>query len=370
MKATINRKELVKAINTVKAVVPRKGYISMLQQVLLTCKGNKLIVSGTDLDNAVAVSIKADQELAGQCTVNCKQLLETVKTMTSDDITLKTFKEFLNITGGGRNGSLATMPADDYPNIDFKGNNEGIHTVFTPEIIGKASQAVKFISVDNQRLALTGVYFEFLKDAAYITATNGHFLAHYEMNDYIGLKAYNFILPAFPIMQLGKVKKAIWRVTIYANRATFSVTSGALEIKMTSKLIEGPYPKYRQVLPESNPNVLNIDRASLLQAVNGLIPCSNKITNMVKYYFGTGPGLKLTAEDLDTGAMGSDEVESVYCGDALAMAFDGKLFKNILESIDTEKIQMTVSDKTSAGMLFPIDGPDDLFLIMPLRMTE
>ncbi len=364
MRTTMDRKELVKALQTVKPAVPLRPMLPILSNVLLQAGPDKLTVTGTNMTHAIEVTVPATTEQGGSTLTNCKGLLDTVKSIAGESICLEMVDGMLSIAVNGSRFALPIDDPDSFPLLAFVTNTGISRGLLSPAFIEKAGNAGKFIATERSRIALTGVYMEFGKRGVEITATDSHYLAHYELPECDG-KEYNCILPLFPLAQISKHKKEEWLMYVGMDRVTFS--SGS--IRIMSKLIEGLYPNYKQVIPVGNPNTMTIDKLDLLQAITGLLPCVPKETGQIRFDFSGDNGLKLSASNADTGAQGDKRLCCTYSGQNQALAYNGRLVETILESITADEVLWTTSDPKSAAMIYPA-GNGESYLLMPLRLHD
>jgi DNA polymerase-3 subunit beta len=372
-KATVSRRDLVKALQLVKRAVPCSPVIVGLSYVLLSVSDDGLSLTGTDMDIAIQTTVGVEYPyVAGQCVVECKKLLELSKSIKSDTVTLETAWDKINIQAGGSGFCLPLGELDEFPPVVFEehGNEKG-QVVLSDEVVTVAKKALRFVADDRTRIVLTGVFFELGDDSATVTATNGSILATYNVPNNVGTGTkHEFILPAPAVKLLTDKHSEPWAATVYDRKVVFR--SG--DTVVSTKLIDAPYPNYRQVIPQGTLNTQFIaDRAELSQAVEGVLPCANVINHKIVFEFGHNSEkpdkLVLSAENPDTGSKGSDTITGNLSGDDLRVAYNGKLTKHILDSVDAERIQWATDDWRSGAVVTPQnENEPGLYLIMPLRL--
>ena len=361
MKATVNRKELIKALITVKPLTTRIKYLPALKNVRLTTAGDHLAAVTTNLDMSIEYLVDVTDTASGACLVNCADLLNIVRSFKTPtvDITSDDTSEQLTIQALGTVINLKADMVEGYPQVIF--SKGGIQTTGTmcQESMAIAATATKFIARELSHSALTGVY---LRDGK-ITATNGHQLCTYDVSD-TDIMA---IVPLAPLTTAAKLKRD-WTVEVYGDLITLHCNG----IGISSKLINGPYPAYERVLPLDNKYTATIDRLSTLASLESLLVSTNPITLMVKIHF--GPTIWAKSSNADTGASAGLDLSGSYQGPPFTAAYNIKLLANILKNIDTEKVILKVQDKTTALMAYPTtDGTEPAaskFLLMPLRLPE
>ena len=365
MKTTIEQKELLKALNAVKTVVPRKPHLPALTNVLLDVNAGKMTITGTDMKNTIQVEVKAETTHPGTLLVHCSDFINAVRSC-NGSISLEQIGDRLSVMCGPAEcqSGISILCADTevFPRYSLSGDVEVCHSLLLPGAVAKLKAAVKFVAKERTRPALTGVLVELQDGGLIITATDGHRLANFTLTQHPGRG--DFIIPVFTINQIAKHKKASWYAYFYDDRVTFS----AGDIKISSRLIEGPYPNYRQVMPADLANAAIIGRKALLSAVVALLPCSNEITRRIVFTFNSD--LEISASNVDKGTEGKNQVPHKYTGAALTIAFNGLLVKDILDTIDSEKVTWRTDSAESASIIEPIDDSSARFLLMPLRVND
>ena len=363
MKATTNRKQLFAALNTIKPVVPGTSCpLPILHRALISVSIHEVTITATDQDNTIRCEVQAEVEQAGAYTVDFKKFHAALKMCPGYTVTLESAQYTLSITSNGATFSIPLFDTEEFPVIDFPLGNEISNTLLTPAATARLLTTCTFIAKERTRITLTGVYMEFQDGDLIITATDGHRLINTTIESVPGDGSY--IVPPFALKQIAKHKKVTWETHTYQDRIIFECPS----IMIMSKLIDPPYPNYRQVIPTDLPNLANIDRAELQAAVAGLLPCTNKNTHKVLFEF-TPNDLKLSATDSDTGATGNNTVACNYpfvYTEPITIAFNGLFIIDILKAITAETITFETSTATSAAIIHPVNS-EDLYLLMPLR---
>ena len=377
MKLSINRKELVKALQQVKPFISTKAPlrdIPAFQQVLLKTNVDQLTITGTNLDNSIKVMVPcvtpSDCAIDTVC-VQHKEFLASIKALTGDTVELYVTGEPQNVmsimtgSGGSLSGlSIPTFDIEEYPQVKFP-STSALYTAVTPNLMSALSRAVKFTAKERIRITLTGVYLELGAESATVTATDGHRLSTVKVPMFESASS-SYILQTFPIIQAAK-RKVSWNILTEPELISFSAPG----IEIASKTIDGPYPDYKQVIPDNSEldKTCIVERATLLTANNAILPCANKITNQGIYDFSPS-GLHMSANNLDNGMKAEQSIGGTYTGDKLRIGLNINYLNDILNSIDSELITWALTSPTSASLIWPTENADELYLIMPLRLHE
>lgn len=363
----VNRKELVKALETVKSAVPARATLPILTSVILAVDGRRLTVTGTDMDWAVQSGVDCSGDGWGdEIVVKHRDVLAAVKSMTGDELVLLPDGGKLDtVSDTGGAASLPYETRDQYPAVDIPTSAPMEISTYDIEHLYRAAGYAE--PSDRRRPALLGVYMEIGRDATTVTATNGSYLTTAALPGHAETPC-NLIIPVKPITLLHKLAKVTWRMGVdvadpYKGRVWW--TDGATTI--VTRLIGGPYPNYRQVIPGYNPNTLTVNRAALVGAIKSVMPSARAITHQVVFTY-TAAELVLGTHNPDTGATGRATVLVTYSGAEQQAAWNGNYLLQILGDIRADTVTMTTDSPTHAMLITAADDPAT-HLLMPLHLN-
>jgi DNA polymerase-3 subunit beta len=210
-------------------------------------------------------------------------------------------------------------------------------------------------------------------------ATDGHRLAKAtRKGDFGGLGKQAVIVPSKTIGALGRLASEATSpveiaVSTQRNHVAFKLRIGQNDVTVYSRLLEGPFPNYEQVIPKNNPKQLVVSRQQLREALDRVATHSDNITHQVR--FGVAPSeVRLSVNTADVGS-GEETVEAKYDGDEIEVGYNANYLLDILRTIETENVLFRLNTSISAGIVEPegalSDGSEEvLCLIMPLRLPE
>lgn len=372
MRTTINPKELSKALTTMKPVVPSRPTPPILTHVELAADTNTLTMVGTDLDNAVRISIPATTQEPGRCVVNLRQLTDAARKDKSPAMELAATTTHLRV------GSLSILlgDAESWPLVAFSFAPDSPPTFSTDlssDLIVALSRAIPFAATDRTRPALLHTYLAFGDDTATVTATDGHSLYTSKLPCPGCTSGAPLIIPKLPVSFLAKLGGA-WRMETDGTRALFhrnpgsgsDSTSSSSSITVATCLYTDPYPNWRQVIQKEHDHHATLSRANLIDALSALLPCAPAITHRMEYLF-SADALTITAENADSGARGERILSCDYTDEPLLVSLNGEFMLRALKSLSGEAVTMAMGDARTAVVLHP--GPalgDDFRLVMPL----
>ena len=150
--------------------------------------------------------------------------------------------------------------------------------------------------------------------------------------------------------------------------AEISFTDG----KLICRLIEGRYPNYNSVIPQDNPNLVSIDRKSLLGALRRVLPFASDSSQLIRFHLENGH-MELNAEDIDFATSAKESITCEYGGQSMSIGFKGSSMVEILNNLEGDEIQIQLADPSRAGVIIPAEQPENedvLMLIMPMLLND
>lgn len=368
MRISISREKLQEALAAVSTAVPSKTTLPVLSNLLLETTDRGLRVSGTDLDISVSMEVAADVETQGGLTIPARKLSEIVRELPPSPIKLTSSGEQrLVLECGKTKVKLLGLPKDDFPafpTIDFK-NAWRLKSGSVQQLISHTAFAV---SVEESRPILNGVLWEVRADTLRMVATNGHRLAKMEQ-PFNGVKSADFIIPPKALEQVRRLFPTDEELEI--GHADNHIAFRSPFISVYSRLIEGPYPPYDQVIPKDNDRVAIVGKGELTSALKRMAVVASDQTHRVKLSFNSAL-LKFAVQTPDLGE-GQDEIAVRYTGDPLDIGFNGVYLLEILRYMPTEEVRLTFKHPERAATVEPEGWSEPgkyLCLVMPLRLVD
>jgi len=370
MKFTITRDNLQQGLAAVGASIPTRTTLPVLSNILLRADADGVELSGTDLDIAVSIRVPADVEESGSLTVPARKLQELTRALPEQPVRIVTRGDRFELTCGRASFRLNGQSADDFPTfpaVDFEGSWTIVGGVLQ-KMIRHTSFAV---STEESRPILNGILWQLGDSDLRMVATNGHRLARIivpSMNE--GSPAVDLIVPPKALQQVERLFEAEEEIEVARSENHLGFRSNGTEIY--TRLIEGPYPNYEQVIPRDNDKAVVADRELLSAALRRMAVVASAQTHRVRLSFG-GPLLRLSVETSDLGDA-HEELEVSYEGEALEIGFNANYLLEVLRFIPTDEIRMTFRSPERAAIIGPAeetgDDADYLYLVMPLRLMD
>jgi DNA polymerase III subunit beta len=370
MRLTISREKLQEGLAAVGPTVPTKTTLPVLSNLLVEGTERSVVFSATDLDIAVRTEVVADVEEKGAVTVPAKKLIEIARELPPAPVKLSTIGEQRLLLDCGRAHfkilGTAKEEFPSFPIIKFVENWE-LPSAQLQTLIGHTAFAV---STEESRPILNGVLWEIKKSAMSMIATNGHRLARMEIKSeppktLIG----DLIVPPKGLEQIRRLFSGDEKLAIGKGENHLAFRSPFTAVY--TRLIEGPYPPYEQVIPRENDKIVVVDKSALTSALRRMSVVASDQTHRIRMSFNTGL-LKFSVQTPDLGEA-EDELAVRYIGDPLDIGFNANYLLEVLRYMPTEQVKMTLKAPERAATIEPENWLGDgvyLCLVMPLRLVD
>ena len=359
MKLTISSTSLLKGLMDVAKAIPSKSSLPILENFLFVLKDGKLEVTASDSELTLRTQIDVDAVgEEGSIAVPARHMLDLLKELPDQPLGIKTVSDSsFECSWASGNSALPYFPADDYPEI--KGAGEDALTVeFPAESLVEGIQGTVYATADDEiRPAMNGIFFDIDTAATTLVASDSHKLICYTTKDVKASEKASFILHKKAANVLRSIiGKDVETVTVAFDSTTAQFTFGATT--MVCRLVVGKYPKYRDVIPQNNANILKIDRAVLLNTVRRVAVCSNKASNHIKFTLKPGQ-LEISAQDLGFALAAYEKISCDYAGDDLTIGFKSTFLTEILANMSCTSMVIKFADARRAALILPAEEEAD-----------
>jgi DNA polymerase-3 subunit beta len=307
-------------------------------------------------------------EAGGSITAPARKLQEIARELPPAPVALAAQGDAITISGGRsrfRLNGLSREEFPEYPVVSFENSWKATGA----ELNDLISHVAFAVSTEETRPILNGVLWELGPTEMRMVATNGHRLARMTIPRSGAGTEGQLIVPPKALSQVQKLFKPDQEVEIARSDNHIGFQGGGVQI--FTRLIEGPYPNYDQVIPKDNDKVLIVDRTALNGAIRRMAIVASDQTHRIRLSVG-GPMMKFSVQTPDLGE-GSEELPVEYTGDPIEIGFNANYLLELLRYIATEEVKMTFRAPERAATLEPLgneDVPDFLCLVMPLRLLD
>ncbi len=369
MKFTITRERLQEGLLAVAASVPAKTTLPVLSNILVEASEDGVRLSGTDLDIAVSTIVPAEIDEEGSTTLPAKKLVEIVRELPSAAIRITSIGEQrINLECGRAKFKLLGIPKEEFPSfpaVDFKDS-----WTATSSDLQKLINHVAFAaSTEESRPILNGVLWELRNDYMRMVATNGHRLARMDVPISGGGTSTDLIIPPKALDQVRRLFGTSDEVDIARSDNHLGFRSSSTLV--FTRLIEGPYPNYEQVIPKDNDKEATVEKSTLISALRRVGVVASDQTHRVRLAFGNN-SLRFSVSTPDLGEA-SDEIAISYGGEELEIGFNANYLLDILKFMPTDEIRLTFKAPERAATVEPVGWDDPASytcLVMPLRLLD
>lgn len=369
MKLSITKEQLIQGLGAVQNIVSTRTTLPILSNVLLRAEGNRLEFTATDLDVTISSAVEANVEKPGATTLPAKKLLELVRDLPTPSIDLDVDdKNQCTLLSGASYYKIHGLAAEEFPPLPKFSENRKI-TLPQDKLKALLRRVTFAISNDESRFVLNGVFFSLKDHKVTLVATDGRRLALAEEDvDIPPSSQGECIVPSKAINEVNRLLQPQKEVEIKFtdNQVAFYLAGDkGFSTLIISKLIEGNYPNFRQVIPGEAKERISLSREELLQALRRAQHMTSDKSNSVKLSFGKNK-LEITANTPDVGE-GRESIAVNYKGNDIAIAFNPVYLMDPLKALDEDEVYFELIDELSPGTI-KVNNPF-IYVLMPMRMS-
>ena len=379
MDLTIQQGDLAFAAGRALGSVSAKSPLPLLSCLLLDADKTGLTVTGTDLDVTTSVFVPCEVETPGRVAVGARHFHEVVRKMPKGTVTISVSSNQCEVRYGDGKGwsRFPTQDAADFPRIpelrpESKAALEG---EALSRLIARTAYAA---STEETRPQLNGVLIQGGDQHVAFVATDGHRLARAtRKGDFAGLGKEGLIVPTRALQAVSRTADEATspiqiEVAAGKRQAGFGARVGEYRVQILTRLLEGPYPNYEQVIPRTNPRELKAMRADLMEAVDIVASHADNVTRQVRFSLADGSLGISSATELGAG---EHRIGAEYHGEAMEIGYNATYLLDVLRCIPTEQVLFRLNTPLAAGVVEPVGAlpqseEELLCLIMPLRLPD
>ncbi|MCW8195562.1 DNA polymerase III subunit beta [Proteobacteria bacterium 005FR1] len=367
MKFTVSREELLKPLQMVVGVVERRQTLPVLANVLVVLEGDRLSLTGTDLEVEIVARVGLAQPgESGETTVPAKKFADICRSLPEGaEIHFTEEEDKVILRSGSSRFTLSTLPASNFPNVE-QGAGQ-LRFTCAQSIVKQLIDSTAFaMAQQDVRYYLNGMLWEVRDQQLRCVATDGHRLAMctkaLELPEQERIQA---IVPRKGILELGRM--------LLDEEAGVEITIGDKHMQVatdaftfTSKLVDGKFPDYERVLPRGGNNILFAERQALRQAFSRVAILSNEKYRGVRITLSDG-NLVLVANNPE-----QDEAEEQlavdYTGESLKIGFNISYLLDVTNVLHSDRIKASFVDANTSALIEEPEGGEAVYVIMPMRL--
>jgi DNA polymerase-3 subunit beta len=364
MKLSVSKEKLLEGLQTVQNVVSTRTTLPILSNVLLEAADGQLRLTTTDLDVGMRGAIDVTIEKPGAATLPARRLFTIVRELPSAEILLEVdSKSVASIRCGPSFFKIHGLPQEEFPPLPkFEGAKT--FTLRQKDLKDGLRKTAYAISTDETRYVLNGILLSFKDNKLTLVATDGRRLALVDIElEFPRSHEVDIILPTKAVTELARLvsEEGEIKMSVSENQVAFEV-DGTL---LVSKLIEGNYPNYRQVIPPEAKERIILERESFLNTVHRVSLLSSEKSNSVKLVFSRN-NIDIIANTPEVGEA-RESLPVTYKGRDFSVAFNPEFLMAPLRNLPNDEVFLDLIDEMSPGVI-KVQSPF-LYVLMPMRIS-
>jgi DNA polymerase III subunit beta len=364
VKFRCERDVLVEALGTAgRAVASRGGALPVLAGLRIEVVGDALHLAGTDLDLTIQVQTAISGMGDGVAVVPARLVADIVRALEPGAVTVEADDDELRIASGRSQFAVRTLPVAEFPRLPSPSGD--LVTLPAEGVEEALRQVVRAASSEDSRPILTGVLMTAEEGGLRLVATDSYRLAVRDLPGTSVLReGQRVLVPSRALAELQRLLGA-GEVTLRLGEHDATFTLG--DVQLTTRLIEGEFPNYRQLIPQSYPNRLIVGRDAFLDAVRRVKLLVKDTTTPVRIAL-RPDGIELTVITQDLG-QATEDVDAKYEGSEMTVAFNPAYLIEGVEAISGDEVQLETLDALKPATIRPTEGGEYLYLLMPVRVS-
>jgi DNA polymerase III subunit beta len=363
MKVVCRRDDLAQRLGVVARAVSTRANVQILSGVLLRAEAGRLNLAATDMELSLRSSLEAQVEGEGAVVVPGRLLVDLVRLLPEDEVTIEYRAEenVLHVTCGPSSATLSTYAAEDFPRLPDL-DAVGTFTVERDSLLDTVSRVARSASRDESRPVLTGILVRFEAGKLVMAATDSYRLSVKETPLEGEAPDLEAIIPARALGELGRIAQGgdTIELGVHENQVVFATG----EAWLTTRRIDGQFPNYKQLLPESFEHELTLPRVEILDVVRRVGVMVQR-TSPIQLRFAEGE-LTVFARTQDVGEA-KESLPVQFAGDPLEIGFNADFLREGIESLAADEIQLRLISPLRPAVIQG-DEDDPTYLIMPIRL--
>src|SRR4051794_38303961 len=369
MKLTVSRETFLSRLGIAVRGVSTRSAIQTLSGVMLKVDDGRLELQATDMEMGIRVGVDTDSAEDGRVVLPGRLLLDVVRSLPQDELSLeyRSSQQDVEVVSGSARFHLRTLPSEDFPKLP-EAKEEGSLSVPAGAFVDTIARVARSASRDETRPHLTGVLVSASEQQLRMVATDSYRLSVKETTlekPVDGTLEAN--VPARTLQELSRVASAggaeVIEIAALENQVIFNLG----DVVISSRLVEGRFPNYRQLLPESYEQELNINGPELLEVVRRISLLAQKNAPL-RMAFSDG-AVEVSAQTPDVGEA-SESLPVPFKGEQLEIGFNPEFLRDGLESVESNELVFKLISPLRPGLIESSgENGSFIYLVMPIRLN-
>lgn len=367
MNIKINRDTLLKPLSSVSSIVERRHTLPILSNLLLEANEEQMVLTATDLEMQISLSVNTSVGGALSTTISAKKLLDICRALPENtEINMTTNDSRVAVKAGKSKFNLQTLPANDYPVMTKAIGNPTAQITIGQGNLKRLLKQVEFAMAQQDiRYYLNGLLFEVNANRLSLVGTDGHRLSYTSTELSQNYDKQEIILPRKTVIELIKLlddsdEEVI--VEIAAGQVNFAFS----DIRLISKVIDGKFPDYTRVIPTGHQNHFTVNRMAILLSMQRASILSNEKYRGIRMVLGQNSLRMISTNSEQEEA--EEELEIEYTGDALDIGFNVTYLIDVLNNINNDQVNFSFADANSSCLVTIPNEQFYKYVVMPMRI--
>ncbi|MFA6417709.1 MAG: DNA polymerase III subunit beta [Candidatus Margulisiibacteriota bacterium] len=376
MEFTCEKKDLQSGVSTVEKIVATRSTLPIIGNILFELSKNGLKLSANNLEMGIELNVKANVAKEGSFLLPAKTLSGIVSKLPDTSVNFKVAEnKTVKISYENSHFNLHSLPADEFPALPKIKEGKTI-TVDARSFASMIKHTIFSVSNSEDKYVLTGILIEFGKSGISgdtsnmrLVATDGYRLAKRGEKVAGAAEGISIIVPARAMSELLKIldSKNCDNVKITVSNDQVSFNCG--EVYLVSRVIQGKFPDYKQVVPKKSTTLVKVSRKELLSAAERAAVIASGSANVTMFEVKNGE-LHLSAHTPDVGSFDEGLAAEINGTEKVRVSFNVRLISDVLEALTAESVIVEFSEGLSPGVIKPADQTDYLYIVMTIRTQE
>ena len=376
MNFIVSSGELQKHLSAVSGVVPAKSVLAVLTGVHFKLDGNRLILTGSDIENTIqtSLSVEAEPGASFDAAIPAKILQDTIKALPEQPLRFHFDGDnAVKIVTDNGEYAISAHKGSDFPSLPPIDNAEAIK-IAAPVLVKAINKTIFCCTTDELKPAMTGVNFDFRPEHTTFAATDAHRLSRYRRFDVTVEKPVRFTLPQKALKLLTSASLAEYLadevVSMEFNKTAVLFRFG--NMVLACRMIDATFPDFEPIVPQSSPNRAIVGKKDVVATLKRLAIYANKSTHMGRFKF-EGNLLSLQAEDLDGVNQANETLNCLYEGEDLEIGFNVALMQEVVANAETEDVLIEMDTPGRTAVILPnVQEANEhlLMLLMPVMLSS
>jgi len=373
MKFVANKDDLLNGIRIVERATVVKGLQPVLANVLIeTVDDSHIKLTATDFDLSITTLIDATIEAAGKFTLPAKKLGEIISRLNDELIKVELNGTTATITSNKSKFDIIGISANEFPQVEEDIAENDCMEIETEPFTKAIKQVVSAAAGYETNNLLSGVVCQVNKNILEMAATDGNRLARVrevvKNSSTDEENPFEMLISSKVLSELSKISALVESDIIKICKEQKKIIITIDKTKIITRLMQGQFPKYNQLIPQTFPKEAVLKKSDLISALERVAVMVNEKNSIVKFEFADNT-LKLTGDSPDAGNS-EDEIDAQYTAEPLAIAFNYKFILEFLKIVEADDIKINLNSSLSATVFAPCSEEDYIYLVMPVQLRN